>query len=87
MFKKKYFITFSVKCLKKYIPAFVVVSFVFVVVVFHQAASYHDSLEFDWDYSSSVELVVVVAAAVVVVVAAAVVVVEAVVADQVAEIW
>ena len=73
------------KCLKKYIPAFVVVSFVFVVVVFHQAASYHDSLEFDWDYSSSVE--VVVAAAVVVVVAAAVVVVEAVVADQVAEIW
>ena len=84
MFKKKYFITFSVKCLKKYIPAFVVVSFVFVVVVFHQAASYHDSLEFDWDYSSSVEVVV---AAVVVVVAAAVVVVEAVVADQVAEIW
>ena len=73
------------KCLSKYIPAFVVVSFVFVVVVFHQAASYHDSLEFDWDYSSSVEVVVV--AAVVVVVAAAVVVVEAVVADQVAEIW
>ena len=64
-------------------------SFVFVVVVFHQAASYHDSLEFDWDYSSSVEVVVVAAAAavVVVVVAAAVVVVEAVVADQVAEIW